>query len=86
MYSHWRALDPMLMGADICLLLRVPIAALHASQRSWCHERTALPSAPKEGQQQLLLPPISFSAFLPSPALLGLGAVTAAMEPKANSV
>lgn len=86
--SHWRALDIMLMGADVCLLLRASITTQHASHRSWCHERTVLPHEPKEGQQQLFLLPVSSSAFLPSPGLLASMAMTGAMamKPKANSV
>lgn len=85
-YSHWRPLGLMLMGADVCLLLRVPIATQHTNRGSWCHGRTVLPRELKEGQRQLFLPPESSSAFPPSPALLASRAMTGAMEPKANSV
>lgn len=84
--SHWKALDIMLIGADVCLLRRASITTQRASHRSWCHERTVLPHEPKEGQQQLFVPPVSSSAFLSSPALLASRAMTGTMEPKAISV
>lgn len=87
-YSHRRALGLMLMGADICLPLRVLIAAWHASCRSWkqnIHERSVVAHELKRAAAALSSSCIFLSIPAP-PALRTSRATTGAMEPKANSV
>lgn len=73
MDSHWRALGLTLMGADVCLLLCVPITSHHVATRAGVGRGLSSPMKPSKGSNnfsfllhfpQVSSPPLGKAGFV----------------------